>query len=113
MMVLSLVRNYLPSYEWVVNKGWNIADCVARSYDLEGMTVGTVAGGRIALAVLKRLKPFDVKLHYTDRHRLPEQTEKELGLIYHDNVESLVRVCDVVSIHCPLTPETENMFDHN
>lgn len=112
MMVLSLVRNYLPSYEWVVNKGWNIADCAARSYDLEGMTVGTVAGGRIALAVLKRLKPFDVKLHYTDRHRLPEQTEKELGLVYHANVESLVRVCDVVSIHCPLTPETENMFDH-
>lgn len=111
MMVLSLVRNYLPSHEWVVKKGWNIADCVARSYDLEGMTVGTVAGGRIALAVLKRLKPFDVKLHYTDRHRLPQAVEMELGLVFHENVESLVRVCDVVSIHCPLTPETENMFD--
>lgn len=113
MMVLGLVRNYLPSHQWVVDKGWNIADCVARSYDLEGMTVGTVAGGRIALAVLKRLKPFDVKLHYTDRHRLPEKTEKELGLVFHENVESLVRVCDVVSIHCPLTPETENMFDES
>ncbi len=111
MMVLSLVRNYLPSYEWVLKGGWNIADCVSRSYDLEGMTVGTVAGGRIALAVLRRLKPFDVKLHYTDRHRLPESTEKELGLVFHDNVESLVKVCDVVSIHCPLTPETEHMFN--
>ena len=78
MMILSLVRNYIPSYQWVVKKGWNIADCVARSYDLEGMTVGTVAAGRIGLAVLKRLKPFDVKLHYTDRHRLPDQVEKEL-----------------------------------
>lgn len=111
MMVLSLVRNYLPSHEWVLKGGWNIADCVSRSYDLEGMTVGTVAGGRIALAVLRRLKPFDVKLHYTDRHRLPESTEKELGLVFHDNVESLVKVCDVVSIHCPLTPETELMFN--
>ena len=29
MMILSLVRNYIPSHEWVVKKGWNIADCVA------------------------------------------------------------------------------------
>src|ERR1035437_10299398 len=47
MMILSLVRNYIPSYQWVIKGGWNIADCVERSYDLEGMTVGTVAAGRI------------------------------------------------------------------
>lgn len=111
MMILSLVRNYLPSYQWVVQKGWNIADCIERSYDLEGMTIGSVACGRIGLAVMRRLKPFDVKLHYTDRHRLPEKTEKELGLIFHENVTSLVKVCDVVTINCPLTPETENLFD--
>ena len=40
MMILALVRNYIPSYQWVVEGGWNIADCVARSYDLEGMQVG-------------------------------------------------------------------------
>ena len=111
MMILSLVRNYIPSYQWVVKKGWNIADCVARSYDLEGMAVGTVAAGRIGLAVLKRLKPFDVHLHYTDRHRLPEAVEQELGLTYHPTVESMVRVSDVVTINCPLYPETEHMFD--
>ena len=111
MLILSLVRNYIPSYKWVIDKGWNIADCVARSYDVEGMNVGTVAAGRIGLAVLRRLKPFDVKLHYTDRHRLPSSVEKELNLTYHPNVESLVKVCDVVTIHCPLHPETEGMFN--
>jgi formate dehydrogenase len=75
------------------------------------MNVGTVAAGRIGLAVLRRLKPFDVKLHYTDKHRLPESVEKELGVTFHPNVESLVKVCDVVSIHCPLHPETEHMFN--
>src|SRR6202161_992501 len=45
MMILGLVRNYIPSYQWVVKGGWNIADCVARSYDVKGMHVGTVAGG--------------------------------------------------------------------
>jgi formate dehydrogenase len=54
MMILSLVRNYIPSYQWVVTGGWNIADCVSRSYDLEGMQVGTVAAGRIGSAVLRR-----------------------------------------------------------
>jgi len=111
MMILSLVRNYIPSYQWVVKGGWNIADCVERSYDLEGMTVGSVGAGRIGLAVLKRLKPFDVKLHYTDRHRLPEKVEKELGLTYHKTVEDLVKVCDVVTVNVPLHPETEHLFN--
>jgi formate dehydrogenase len=111
MMILSLVRNYIPSYDWVVKGGWNIADCVKRSYDVEGMVVGTVAAGRIGLAVLKRLKPFDVHLHYTDRHRLPESVERDLGLTFHENPESLVQVCDVVTINAPLHPETENLFN--
>lgn len=111
MMVLSLVRNYIPSYQWVVKGGWNIADCVARSYDLEGMNVGTVGAGRIGLAVLRRLKPFDVKLHYTERHRLSPEIEKELGLIYHDHIESMVAACDVITINTPLHPETEYMFN--
>jgi formate dehydrogenase len=111
MMILSLVRNYIPSYQWVVQGGWNIADCAARSYDVEGMVVGTVGAGRIGSAVLRRLKPFDVKLHYTDRNRLPPAVEQELGVTYHPNAESLVRVCDVVTINTPLHPETEHMFD--
>lgn len=111
MMILSLVRNYIPSYQWVVRGGWNIADCVERSYDIEGMTVGTVAAGRIGLAVLRRLKPFDVNLHYTDQHRLDESVERELGLVFHPTAESLVEVCDVVTINAPLHPETEGLFD--
>jgi formate dehydrogenase len=111
MLILSLVRNYIPSHQVVVDGGWNIADCVSRSYDLEGMQVGTVGAGRIGSAVLRRLKPFEVGLHYTDRHRLPDDVEAELGVTYHSDVQSLVRVCDVVTINAPLHPETEHLFD--
>jgi formate dehydrogenase len=111
MMILGLVRNYIPSYEWVVRGGWNIADCVARSYDVEGMHVGTVAAGRIGLAILRRLKPFDVHLHYFDRQRLPRKVEQELGLAWHSTVEEMVKVCDVVTINAPLHPQTENLFN--
>ena len=111
MMILALVRNYIPSYQWVVDGGWNIADCVSRSYDLEGMRSARWAPAASASAVLRRLKPFDVKLHYTDRHRLPTEVEKELGVTYHPDVRVAGRVCDVVTINAPLHPETEHLFD--
>jgi formate dehydrogenase len=111
MMILALVRNYIPSHRWVIDGGWNIADCVSRSYDLEGMQVGTVGAGRIGWAVLRRLKPFEVGLHYTDRHRLPAAVEQELDVTYHPSAEALVRVCDVVTINAPLHPETEHLFN--
>jgi formate dehydrogenase len=75
------------------------------------MVVGTVGAGRMGLAFLKRLRPFDVKLHYTDRYRLPDSVESELGLVYHADARSLVKVCDVVTINAPLHPETEGLFD--
>ena len=111
MQILALVHNYLPSHHWVTEGGWNIADSVARAYDLEGMDVGVVAAGRIGQAVLRRLAPFDVKLHYTDKRRLAQGLEQELGLTFHPDARSLARVCDVVSIHVPLHPETLNLFD--
>src|ERR1700732_1160900 len=111
MMILGLVRNYIPSYKWVIDGGWNIADCVARSYDLEGMEVGTVAAGRIGLAVLRRLAPFDVRLSYTDRHRLPETVEKELGLTFYETTQDMVPNLNVVTINAPLHPETQGLFD--
>ena len=111
MMILALVRNYIPSYQTVIEGGWNIADCVSRSYDVEGMQVGTVGAGRIGSAVLRRMKPFEVGLHYTDRHRLPDDVEKDLGVTFHESIEAMVPVCDVVTINAPLHPETEGLFD--
>ena len=111
MMILTLVRDYHNQYAIVKSGGWNIADAVKRSYDVEGMHVGTVAAGRIGLSVLRKMKPFDVNLHYFDRHRLPKSIESELNLTFHDSVESMVAVCDVVTINCPLHPETEDLFN--
>ncbi len=111
MSILNLVRNFLPAHQIVLDGGWNIADAVARSYDVEGMHVGTVAAGRIGLAVLRRLAPFDMHLHYTDRHRLPLEVEEELGLTFHASAADMVPHCDVVTINAPLHRETEGLFD--
>lgn len=111
MQILALVRNFVPSHRWAAEGGWNIADAVERAYDLEGMDVGVIAAGRIGRAVLRRLAPFDVKLHYTDTHRLAPDVEKELNVTFHPSVEALVRAVDVVSIHSPLYEDTRRMFD--
>src|SRR5258707_1910640 len=77
MMILSLVRNYIPSYQWVVKGGWNIADCVQRSYDVEGMAGGTGAAGRIGSAGVQERKALDVALHFTPLSQAPQG--RELG----------------------------------
>jgi formate dehydrogenase len=111
MQILVLVRDFTTQHKIVNDGGWHIADAVSRSYDVEGMNIGTIAAGRIGIDMLRKMKPFDVNLHYMDRHRLPEEVEQELNLTFHETVESLVAVCDVINISCPLHPETEHMFN--
>jgi formate dehydrogenase len=60
---------------------------------------------------IRRMHSFDCKLHYCDRHRLPVEIENTLNLTYHESAADMIPLCDVVTIHCPLHPETENLFD--
>jgi formate dehydrogenase len=113
MQILALVRNFMPAYKQVIEGKWDIAGIADQAYDLENKNVGTVGAGRIGLRVLQRLKPFDVKLHYYDKYRLSPAIEKELNVTYHDSVQSLVKVCDVVTINTPLHAETVHLFDKN
>ncbi len=111
MQVLALVRNFIPSHQIVRDGGWNIADAASRAYDLEGMTVGVVGAGRIGRAVLERLKPFEVKLVYTQRHQLPTEVEQELGATFIPDVHDLAKVVDVAVLCAPLHAQTYHLFD--
>src|SRR5258707_4544008 len=82
MMILALVRNYLPSYQWVVKGGWNIADCVERSYDLEGMAVGPGTARPIAPAGHRAVPPLYARLPSPKLHRLPEERSPDLGVMF-------------------------------
>ncbi|MBT1003878.1 NAD-dependent formate dehydrogenase [Paenarthrobacter sp. DKR-5] len=111
MQVLVLVRDFVRQHRIAVEGGWNIADAVERSYDLEGMDVGIFAAGRIGRAVIERLAPFGVHLHYTDRFRLPAEYEEKYNLVFHENIQELVKNIDVLTVHAPLTEETAGLLD--
>ncbi|CAK0786476.1 hypothetical protein CVIRNUC_009689 [Coccomyxa viridis] len=111
MMILSLVRNYIPAYHQVIDGEWNIAKIAEHAYDLEGKIVGTVGAGRIGQRVLQRLKGFDcAELLYSDYSQLPQEVEAKLGAKY-SSLEDLVKKCDVVTINCPLHKSTRGLFD--
>ena len=56
MMMLALVRNYIPAYTQVINGEWDVGKIAERAYDLEGKIIGTVGAGRIGQRILKRLQ---------------------------------------------------------
>ena len=62
------------------------------------------AAGRIGLAVLQRLRGFVVELHYTDRHRLPRDTELAHGLNCDSTTAEMVPNCEVVTIKRATSP---------
>ncbi len=94
----------------VINGGWNIGEIAARSHDLENKVLGIVGMGRIGQRVAIRLKPFDVGTYYYDLRRLSTSEEQVLGARYMP-LDSMLPLCDVVTIHISLTPATAGLFD--
>jgi glyoxylate reductase len=75
-----------------------------------GATLGIVGLGRIGQAVARRAMGFSMRVLYTQRHRAGEQTERELGAL-HVDLHALLGQSDVVSLCCPLTPETRGLIN--
>jgi formate dehydrogenase len=111
MLILSLIHNVVPFDVLGTQRAERIADYAQRAYDLEGMHVGILGAGHVGLAVLRRLRPFDVRLHYTDPKRLPLPVEDDLRIMHHPTCAAMVPICDVVSIHAPLRAATAGLFD--
>ncbi len=76
---------------------------------LDGKRLGILGMGKIGRALAKRARSFDMEVHYHNRRRL--RPEEEQGATYHDTLESLLAVSDVLSINAPSTPETRGCID--
>jgi glyoxylate reductase len=78
--------------------------------EVSGATLGIVGLGRIGRAVARRARGFDMRILYTQRHRLPEAEERGLGAEYRD-LDDLVAEADIVTLHVPLSAETNRLID--
>ena len=78
--------------------------------ELGDCSVGLVGLGAIAVETAKRLHAFGCDVAYWNRNRRTPEREAELNVRYLP-LDELARTCDIVSIHVPVTPETENMVD--
>ncbi|KAK9805175.1 hypothetical protein WJX72_003582 [[Myrmecia] bisecta] len=109
MRVLLLVRNFVPGYEQARAGEWDVPKLAMKARDLEGKTVGTVGGGRIATHLMKRLQNWDCKRLYYDRHE--KKPQEDLGVDWHKDLDQMLGECDVVVINVPLTEKTKGMFN--
>ena len=81
------------------------------THELYGKTVALVGMGNIGRTVAAMLQPFGVKIIYTDVYRQSEEVETKLGLTYYDSFEDMLSAANILSFHCPQTPENTGMLN--
>lgn len=92
------------SAQW---KDWSPAFMVG--IQVTGKRVGIVGMGRVGQIVARRMRGFDMEIHYHNRRRIDPELEQ--GAIFHDTLEEMLPLCGVLSLNCPATPETAGLLN--
>ena len=110
-LLLACARR-LPEGERMIRagrfRGWSHG--LLTGLELRGRTLGIIGMGRIGRAVAARAQGFGLRVVYTGRRPLPALTEKKLR-VRRLSLAALLARSDIVSLHCPLTPATENLLN--
>jgi glyoxylate reductase len=111
-LILATRRRVVEADSFVRAGRWGTdwASTTLLAQEVSGATLGIVGLGRIGKAVARRARGFDMRLLYTKRERLPHDEELELGVELRD-LDDLLREADIVTMHVPFTPETEQLID--
>lgn len=109
-LMLSSLRFIAYGHEELKKGHWATGKLPGETYMLSGKTVGIVGFGAIGKNVAKLLKGFGCTILYSKRTPLSAAEEAELG-VRHATMAEILRESDVVSLHCPLTPETTDLID--
>jgi lactate dehydrogenase-like 2-hydroxyacid dehydrogenase len=108
-LLLGTARQIVPGAEAVKAGRWQTWEPMGYTGpDVHGSTIGIIGLGRIGMAVARRLQGFDVRLLYYNR--TPTPAADAVGATYVD-LDTLLATSDFVTLHCPLTPETEDLIN--
>ncbi|MBY6013807.1 D-glycerate dehydrogenase [Qipengyuania gaetbuli] len=89
--------------------GWAPTAMLGRK--LGGKYLGILGMGRIGQAVAHRARAFGLEILYHNRKRLPEAVERMFGATWVESIDELVAQADILTLHCPATPETRGIID--
>jgi phosphoglycerate dehydrogenase-like enzyme len=109
-LMLALARRIVPAHNTTAAGGWQKNEVWKQSIMVSGKTVGIIGLGAIGKGVAKRLSGFDCRVLYYSRTRLPEDQARALGVEYRA-LDDLLAEVDILSLNCPLTPESRGMID--
>ncbi|WAE41853.1 NAD-dependent formate dehydrogenase [Staphylococcus pasteuri] len=108
MDLLILLRNYEEGHRQSVEGEWNLSRVGNDAHELQNKTIGIFGFGRIGQLVAERLAPFNVTIqHYDPINQKDNEYSKFVDF------ETLVSTSDAITIHAPLTPDTDTLFNND
>lgn len=110
LLMLMTLRRGGEALNYTINgyfTGWEPSTFLGR--DLRNKKLGLIGYGRIAEAVAKRARGFDMQIFYNKRNRLAPEMEKEQGITFMEK-EEIYKSCDIISLHLPYTPEVHHII---
>ncbi len=106
-LLLAISRKLIPSVERMKKGSMDLEGL--RCFDIKGKTIGIIGTGRIGLHFIKYAKAFEANVIAYDSYPRFDLQEK-MGFKYV-SLNELLAQSDIISIHCPLTPETTHLID--
>ncbi len=109
-LMICALRGLASGHAELQKGGWRGFPLPRDPFLISGKTVGIVGFGAIGQQVARLLSGFGCRILYNKRERLAPADEQALGVEFSD-LPRLLRESDIVSLHCPLTPQTARMID--
>ena len=110
LCMLGAARRAGEGYQMVRSDQWhNWSPTFMLGKQITGRRLGIVGMGRVGQVFADRARGFGMEIHYHNRSRLDASLEQ--GAVYHQSLESLLPLCDVVSLHCPNNPDSQGLID--
>ncbi len=109
LLILGACRRASEGIEGAKASNWKWSADYLIGKQLTGTRLGILGMGRIGQKIAKVAKSLGMVIHYHNRSKLTP--DKDQGAIYHENLNDLLSVSDVLSICCPASKETENLIN--
>jgi len=110
LLLLGAARRASEGDRMVRDGQWNTwSPSFMVGHQVTGKRLGIIGMGKVGQVMARRARGFDMEVHYFNRTQLPR--DLECNAVYHDSLESLLSVSDIVTLHCPATPSTRGIIN--